>query len=200
VDAAKIYNLNNLRTSFPVIDLISPRVKLPSVKVRGLLGTRVGAARAPSLDLEYIQDLVDIATGDRKVAKAAALLFDNRGMLKDRGAWPTGFNPRSVAEVERYIRDNTELFVPHDHHQSVKRKIGKVLYRRSDPRTGDIRLPVGTNRVAWVNSFVDRTHSLGLKSSDFDMVIEASKYIPKEQAPRLHRERDSLLRRRRRGP
>src|SRR6266511_3688099 len=204
VDAAKILNLNTLRTSFPVADLISPR-GLSSVKVKGLLGMRVGAARHASLALEYIQDLVDLAApghpkAKRKLAKAASLLFDNRGMLKARGAWPTAFIPRSVADVERYIRGNTKLFIPHDHVQLVKRTIGSVLNRRVDPRTGDIRLPVGTNPVVWVNSFVDRIHSIGITSSDFDVLLEATKHIPKEQIPRLQRERDRLLGLRRRGP
>ncbi len=203
VDAAKILNLNTLRASFPVADLISPR-GLSSVKVRGLLGMTVGAARHPSLAFEYIQDLVDIAAAGpgakSKLAKAASLLFDNRGVLKARGAWPTGFNPRSAAEVERYIRDKTDLFIPHDHVQLVKQTIGAVLNRRVHPRTGDIRLPVGTNPVVWVNSFVDRIHSIGITSSDFDVLLEATKHIPKEQIPRLQRERDRLLRLRRRGP
>lgn len=201
VDASKIFNLNILRSNFPVADLISPR-GLSSVKVRGLLGARVGAARAPSLALEYVQDLVDIAVGgpagDPKLAKAAQLLFDNRGMLKARGAWPTSFNPRSVAEVERYIRNETALYIPHDHVQLVKRTIGEVLHRRV--QSGNIRLPPGTNPVAWVNSFVDRVHSIGVRSSDFEVFLEATKYIPKEQIPRLQRERDRLYRMRRRGP
>jgi hypothetical protein len=201
VDAARILNLNILRPSFPVADLISPR-GLASVKVRGLLGARVGAARAPSLALEYIQDLVDVAVGgpaaDSKLAKAASLLFDNRSMLERRGSWPTGFNPRSVADVERYIRDKTDLFIPHDHVQLVKRTIGEVLHRRVN--SGNIRLPAGTNPVAWVNSFVDRVHSMGVTSSDFDLFLETTKHIPKEQIPRLTRERDRLSRIRRRGP
>jgi len=201
IDAAKIVNLNTLRTSFPVTDLISPR-GLASVKVRGLLGMRVGAARAPSLALEYIQDLVDLAEpgpgAKSKLAKAASLLFENRGMLKARGAWPTGFNPRSVAEMERYIRDKTDLFIPHDHVQLVKRTIGEVLNRRV--QSGNIKLPPGTNPLRWVNSFVDRIHSIGVTSSDFNTMLEATKHIPKEQLPRLARELDRLLRLRRRGP
>ena len=197
VDGAKIYNLNKLQKNFPVADIISPR-GLFSVKVRGLLGTAVGAARAPSLTLEYIQDLVDLAVGgpaeDRKLARAASLLFDNRGRLKARGAWPTGFNPRSVAEMARYIREKTVLVIPDDHVQPVKRAIGEALYKRV--KSGNIRLPAGTDPVAWVNSFVDRVHSIGRRSSDFDAILEAAKHIPREQIPRLRRELDKLRQRR----
>lgn len=196
-----VYDLNELRpgVSFPVVDIISSR-GLSSVKVRGLLGATGGAARAPSLALEYIQDLVDLAVGgpavDKKLAKAASLLFDNRAMLKARGVWPTGFNPRSVAEAERYVRDKTKLYIPDDHVQLVKRTIGESLYKRL--KIGNIRLAPGTNRVAWVNSFVDRIDSIGLKSSDLDILVEAArKYIPKEQIPRLHRDLDKLRRLRR---
>lgn len=201
IDPAKIYNLNLLQSNFPVADLISPR-GLASVKVRGLLGRTTGAARAPSLALEYIQDLVDVAAPGpatrSKLTKAASLLFDNRATLRARGAWPTGFSPRSIAEVERYLRDKVTLFVPHDHVQLVRRTIGEVLHRRV--QTGNIRLPAGTNPVAWVNSFVDRVDSLGLKSTDFEVLLEATKHIPKEQIPRLRRELDRLRRLRQRGP
>ena len=134
---------------------------------------------------------------DKKLADAASLLFDNRAMLKARGAWPTGFNPRSVAEMERYIRLKTVLYVPDDHVQLVKETIGEALYKRVE--RGNIRLLAGTDRVAWVNSFVDRIQSIGLKSSDFDAFLEATKHIPKEQIPRLRRELDKLIRQRR-GP
>jgi outer membrane protein OmpA-like peptidoglycan-associated protein len=201
VDPAKVVNLNSLRSNFPVADLISPR-GLASVKVRGLLGATVGAARDPTLALEYIQDLVDIAVGgpsvDRKLADAASFLFDNRDLLKARGAWPTGFSPRSVAAVERYVRNETQLFIPNDHVQLVKRTIGEVLNRRV--QSGNIRLPPGTNPVAWVTSFVDRVHSIGITSSDLNVLLEATKHIPKEQIPRLARERERLFRLRRRRP
>jgi hypothetical protein len=191
--------LNNLRppgVSFPALDIISSR-GLGQVKAKGLLGATVGAAPA----LEYVQDLVDIAVGgpavDKKLAKAASLLFDNREMLKDRGVWPTGFSPRSVGEVERYVRDKSILYVLDDHVQLVKRTAGETLYKRA--KSGNIRLPPGINPVAWVNSFVDRIDSNGLTSSELNNLIEAArKYIPKEQIPRLHRDLDKLRRQRRR--
>jgi outer membrane protein OmpA-like peptidoglycan-associated protein len=197
-----VYDLNELRpgVSFPVLDIISSR-GLSSVKVRGLLGARTGAARAPSLAPEYIQDLVDIAVGgpaeNKKLAKAASLLFDNRAMFKARGVWPMGFNPRSVAEVELYIRDQTKLYVPDDHVQLVKEAIGEALYKRV--KNGNIWLPRDTDPIAWTNLFVDRVDSIGLKSSELDALIEAArKCITKEQIPRLHRDLDKLRRLRRR--
>jgi len=197
-DAAKIFNLNGLVKDFPVLDLIAP-TGVYSVKTRGLLSGKVGAALDSALIQEYTQDLVDLAVGNHpkakaKLTKSASLLFNNRSVLQKRGSWPTGLNPRSIADVEQYIRDKTILLVPDNHVQLLKQNIGSILNARL---RSNIVLPAGTNRVDWVNSFVDRIDSIGVKSSDLDVMLEAIRHLPADQVGRLQRE--VAERKRRRG-
>lgn len=162
------------------------------MKVKGLLKLK------PVLDLEmvqeYTQDLIDLAVGDhplakRKLAKAADLLFKQSAELQKIGAWPTGFNPSSALEVEQYIHDHAGLVVPDDHKQLLRKHVGSVLNARVER---GLKLPAGVNPVDWVNSFVDRIHSMGVTSSDLKVLLEALKYLPKDQALRLRRELDVL--------
>ena len=195
-DGTRILNLNRLVKDFPVLDLVAP-TGLFSVKVKGLL-----ARNAPvnlALAQEYTRDLVDMALGDhplakRKLAKAAKILFDNSKSLKTSGSWPQDLIARSAADVERYIRNKSKLLVPHDHVQILKRHIGAILNDRV--RKG-LRLPPGTDPVTWVNSFVDRIDSIGVKASDLQVMLEATKHLPKEQVGRLLKELAALERRRR---
>jgi hypothetical protein len=191
IDGSKIYNLNRLRKSFPILDLSSPKGFF-SVKVKGLL--KIKPVLDSEMIQEYTQDLIDLAVGDhplakRKLAKAAQLLFNKMGELQQIGAWPSGFNPKSALEMEQYIRDHAGLVVPHDHLQLLRQHVGSALNARIER---GLKLPPGVNRIAWVNSFVDRIHSMGVTSSDLKVLLEATKYLPKDQALRLRRELDVL--------
>ena len=198
-DLTKIFNLNDLQESFPLLD-IAAGTGLFSVKVKGLL--TVGAKLNSQLVLEYTQDLIDLAVSDhplanRKLAKAAQLLFDNRNGLERRGSWPRGFNPRTVDDVANYIQKKSKLLVPHDHVQVLKQGIGQALNNRIER---GLKLPPGTNRVKWVNSFVDRIDSIGVKTTDLQVMLDATKLLPEEQVGRLQRELAALRRLRRRRP
>jgi hypothetical protein len=194
-DASKIFNLNSLRKSFPVVDIMAP-TGLFSVKTRGLLGLH--APLNSELIREYTQDLIDLAVGDHpraagKLPKAAKLIFDNRVKLKARGSWPRDLIANSAQDVEKYIRNKTKLLVPHDHVQILRRSVGKVLNARVQR---GLKLPAGTDPVAWVNSFVDRIDSIGIKTSDLQVMLEATKHLPPEQVGRLLKELAALKRRR----
>jgi hypothetical protein len=196
VDPTRVFNLNNLVENFPVLDIIAP-TGLYSVKTKGLLG--LGAKLNKELVQEYTQDLIDLAVGDhplakRKLAKAAQLLFDNSVELEKRGAWPKELKLGSVHDVENYIRNKAKLLAPHDHVQILKRHVGSTLYGRVQR---GLKLPAGVNPVNWTNSFVDRIDSIGVKTSDLQVMLEATKHLPKEQYERLQRELAALERKRR---
>jgi hypothetical protein len=80
--------------------------------------------------------------------------------------------------------------------QILRRNVGSDLYRRLQR---GLKLPAGVNQVNWVNSFVDRIDSIGVTTSDLQVMLEATKHLPKEQYERLQREL-AALGRKRRGP
>jgi hypothetical protein len=196
VDASKIFNLNSLAKSFPVLDLMAP-TGVFSVKTRGLLG--LNAPLNSELVREYTQDLIDFAVGEhpraaRKLPKAAKLIFNNRTKLKASGSWPSDLIANSAQDVEKYIRQKAKLLVPHDHYQILRKHVGAALNARVKK---GLKLPAGTDPVAWVQSFVFRIDSIGVKSSDLQVLLEATKHLPKEQVGRLLKELAALKRRRR---
>ncbi len=181
VDPVAVRNLNEIKTSFPALDLISPRW-LAQVKTRGVLSTLPASALNEQLRSQYCSDLLDIITGGKKIDDAAEILLRNRGELGR--AWPRDLRATTREGVIKYIREKTILLAPSDHIQPLRRTLGKDLYRRlKDNKRWLDQLGIKGNRQLsdFVNEQADRIQSMGPSSADFRIMAEiAANHLPPE--------------------
>src|SRR4030095_2256438 len=93
LDPKQIFNLNNLVTSFPVLDLIAPS-GVYSVKTYGIVSKLVGKELKSSILSKYKNDFLDMVFSgpgaDSRLDRCARYLFENQQALRQRGVWPKG--------------------------------------------------------------------------------------------------------------
>lgn len=178
-----VLNLNTIKNHFPLIDLISPG-GICSVKILGVLST---VPFEETIANKYFNFMVN--PNASTTLKAASLLFNLRRVLKKH--WPAGFNPKSIQDVVHYVRANMCLRVPNNHIELVTGEIKRQLNRKI--KSGEIRLPAGTNPASYVQGFVRRVKPIGFSTFVFDELLDTLNDLPKSQVGRQLLERAKVL-------
>jgi hypothetical protein len=197
IDPKYVRNLNELATSFPVLDLISAR-GVYSVKTYGIVSKATGQELIDQIVSKYKNDFLNMVldqTGafGKPMEKCVRLLFENQDALRAKGQWPSALRGRTEQAIRKYIQEEGLLVIPSDHVQPARRGLGKHL---NEMRLSG-KLP-GANPL-WIQKQVFRIQG-GVSSTDLSGIVESTKHLPKEQYDRLHREFDAVIRARKRKP
>ncbi len=195
VDPASVRNLNQLKESFPLVDLISPRW-IGSVKTRGALSTLPPSALTEQLRSQYTSDLLQVITGEEKVESAAEALLRFRPELGR--AWPSDLRATTIEGVSKYLREKTVLLVPSDHVQPLRRTLGADLYRRikdNNKWLDQLGIKSGRQLAKFVSEQTSRIQSLGPSSADFRLMAEtAARHLPSEVNEKFRKKFAAILR------
>ncbi|WP_369134816.1 hypothetical protein [Modestobacter sp. I12A-02662] len=129
-----VFDLNELRTNFPGLDLISPR-QAWQVKVYGLDLT----ASRFTIAQRYVNNMLklyDAKSWLKLPERTAHALLNAYGELSARGAWPSALNPGStVDEVKEFLR-TTVFAVPNDDVSAVRSALARRIFK--DPRLREL--------------------------------------------------------------
>jgi hypothetical protein len=176
-----VFNLNEIRKNFPLIDLITP-TESPSVKTFGILTERDPDKVVSGLLRGFKQGTGrDWAPGSRyrKLTQAAQALFENRNRREiPAGALSEAVRlAKSVADVEAHIKKTFTQYVPDDYVVPLRRRVTELVAREIGVEvTINGKYLAGrkmtTADTVLIQSNLERVRSLGLTSSDLRILVE----------------------------
>jgi len=187
-DKTRVFSLNELSKRFPLVDLITP-YEIPSVKNFGILAEGSYENVRPNL-MSAFKQLIgeDWPEGSRyrKLTQASEELFEERSRIPKQVLPKLLRSAKSATDVEAALQELATMRIPDDYVEPFRRDVAEYMAKKmgvSIDINGKL-LPgrkLTSKAAGIIQAYENKVQSIGLRSSDFKILLETAKEEAKKR-------------------